>query len=529
MKKHWKLMVVVLGLLVVLAGAAQVVGGRNHHSDDKLDIAAVKRGDLQVEVVESGTVRPVSQVEVKSKVSGRVLQLYADEGDTVAAGQMLARLEIPELLSRRDQIQAQLSQAQERLTESQVAMELERKRVTGDLQDATAAREAAQASLKQLQDGARPEEIAQAQSRLNRTEAQHADAQRNFNRQQELFTQGFVSKDAVDRAQTQLDLANSDVDSAREALALLKAGARKEELDAAKARLRQAEVQLTLAQSGDLRLQQAQSRLRQAAGNVTQLRSALNEVENSVHDADIVAPTAGVVIARGVEAGTMVISATGGFSQGTTIVTIADLSRMQVDIDLNEVDVAKIRVDSEAGVEADALRGQEFAGHVTRISSAALSAQSTSSGLGSAQVVKFLVEVTLDAPGKELRPGMSAKVTIKGESHKATLYLPREAVIKRESGEYVKQITDEPKFREARQRGEAKTTAASQKASGKVTRPDDPSQSYVPLTFTGGHETKVVTGLVTPLWVEILSGLNEGDKAFVEPEHPERRGFNFGP
>ncbi len=519
MKKHWKLLVAVLALLVLLAGAAQVVGGRNQEPGKDLDVTAVKRGDLQVEVTETGSLEPVSQVEVKSKVSGRVLQVQVEEGDRVTPGQVIARLEIPELLSQRDQMSSQLRQAEERLTESQISLRLEEQRVAGNRNEAKASVDAARANLRQLQAGARPEELRQSESHVARAESAFADAARNLQRQKELNAQGFVPKSAVDAAQTQYDMAQSDLDSAKQSLALVRAGARKEELDASQARLEQAEAGLALAETGDLQMQQARSRLRQAGLSVEQLRSALSEIETRVTDATIVSPTSGVVIRRLVEPGSMVISATGGFSEGTTVITVGDLSQMQVNVELNEVDVAKIALGAKATIHPDALRGTTFEGSVTRISPAASQRNATAG----AMVVKFLVEVTVVSPTAALRPGMSAAVSIAGEGRPGTLYLPRDAVIKRADGDYVKLVTDEKYLRE---HGKSSTKDSKEKKDEKRL---EPGEAYRPKTWDWGKEIKVVTGLVTPLHIEILDGLKEGDKVLVDPELPERQGFNFGP
>ena len=521
MKTRWKIVLAVIALLAVVGGSAAVFARRNRTTEDDIEIATVKRGDLHVEVVETGTVEPTSKVDVKSKVSGRVLEVFVEEGDAVAAGQAIARLDIPGLLSRRDQIRAQLRQADEGLTEAELAVQIEARRVVEQLIQAREGVNVARAALQQLEAGPRPEEVRQAEARLERANAQRAEAHRNLDRQRELYDQGFVPRDAVDRAQTQLDVAEADVKSAEEGLALLRAGPRAEEIEQARARLRQAEAELAMAETGELQLQQARSRLRRAAGNVDQLRSALAEIDTQVADAEIVAPTAGVVIARQVEPGSMVIAATGGFSEGTTLVTVGDLSAMQVNVELNEVDVAKIQEGSSAEVTADALRGQTFSGWVTKISPAA----SQRSAQAGTLVVKFRVEVTLDAPDADLRPGMSAKVTITGETHDDTLYLPRDAVVKRENGEYVKFVEDEDALREARkQRGKR---SKQDKDKDDDEKSPNPNAAYEPKTFEWGREVKVVTGLVTPLFVEILEGLAEGDTVLVEPEHSERKGFGF--
>jgi HlyD family secretion protein len=130
------------------------------------------------------------------------------EGDTVTAGQMLARLERSELEARRSAAAAQVA--------------------------------AAQAVLAELVRGARPEEIAQARAALEAAEARRADARRDAERTRRLLEGGAVSREARDKADAQLAVSEAQYAQVREQLAALESGTRRERIAGARAQLDQA-------------------------------------------------------------------------------------------------------------------------------------------------------------------------------------------------------------------------------------------------------------------------------------------------
>jgi HlyD family secretion protein len=159
----------------------------------------------------------LTEAEVSFKIPGRVEERLVSEGETVTAGQVVARLDSQELSQEKALRQAQVSSAR--------------------------------AALAELQAGSRTEEIAQAQALLERAQADQERAQVEFERQKKLYQQEVISTREYDLAKTTRDGAEAKVREARESLALVKKGPRQEKIDQARASLQAAEQALAQAQT----------------------------------------------------------------------------------------------------------------------------------------------------------------------------------------------------------------------------------------------------------------------------------------
>ena len=255
---------------------------------------------------------------------------------------------------------------------------------------------------------------------------------------------------------------------------------------------------------------QAETRYKTAAESLAAAREKAGIVESSGiplstnpnQQLNITAPMDGVVITRSVELGEAVTGA-GSFNAGTVIATVADLSKMIVKVGVSEVDIGKVRLGGPVTVTLDAYPKVRFAGKVSRIAPAARLQD---------QVKVFDVEVTLDNQGKELRTGMTANVSIKGERADHVLAVPVESLFRREDGEvvYVMKPTPTPE--------EAKAAAKAAKAAPKATpNPRDAWKQHF-------EERKVESGLASLSHVQIASGLGEGEEVALEdPTRPKKK------
>jgi HlyD family secretion protein len=159
----------------------------------------------------------LTEAEVSFKIPGRVEERRVAEGETVTAGQVVARLDSQELRQEKALRQAQVSSAR--------------------------------AVLAELQAGSRTEEIAQARALLERAQADQERARMEWERQQKLYQREVISTREYDFAKTALAAAEAKVREAREALTLVRKGPRQEKIDQARASLQAAEQALAQAQT----------------------------------------------------------------------------------------------------------------------------------------------------------------------------------------------------------------------------------------------------------------------------------------
>jgi RND family efflux transporter MFP subunit len=448
-------------------------------------IVIVHRGDVVVRVSENGTLEPVTQVDVKSKVAGRLEKITVKEGDHVSAGQLLALVDPTEITWQVDGLQAQLAAARAGLQQAEENYLLTKTTSALTIARSAAAMEEAKRRLVQTAAPTRRQDIEQQETAVLRADAQVADARRTLARKQMLLDKGFVPQTDVDTAQTALALDEADAASARQHLSLLKEGARPEDVAVAQATVHSAQVQLASDQANAAQTDQRLQDVIRARADVAQDENQLSQTAVQLHDTRIVAPMSGEVIGKYLEEGELVASATAGFAQGAAIVRIANLAHMEVKVNINEVDVARLRVGLPVEIHVDGVPDQTFHGTVTAIAPSSLEADgSSSSAASSGSVVRFAVKIAVTDADKRLRPGMTAAVDILLDRRAHVLTLPAESL---QSGDKVTVVTGA---------GDAVT---------KTTR-------------------SVTVGLRTDSTVEIRSGVKENDRIEVPAvSAPDRR------
>jgi len=423
----------VIALLVMAGGGWWGAGKLRARARPKIEIgrtATVKTGEIAVKVSENGTLEPVTKVDVKSRVGGRVQRIYVKEGDTVSAGTLLAVVDPTEVTRQVEGVKAQLASSRAGLMQAQENYRLTVRQNALAIVRAEAGLAEARARLKQTAAPTRSQDLHQAEATVRRGEAQVFDARRNLARRQALVTKGFVAQTDADTAQTSLALAIADLDAAKDRVELLKEGTRREDIEAARASVRTAEVALqserTNAQSSQLRLRDVE----RAQADVRQIENQLAQQSVQLTETRIIAPIGGEITGKFLEEGELVASATAGFAQGAALVTIADLSKMQVRVNLNEVDVARVRVGMLVEIKVDGVPDQTFHGRVAAIAPSSQSERQSASGGQNAQtgVVRFEVKIAVLERNRKLRPGMTAAAAIVLNRRAGVLLLPAEAV-----------------------------------------------------------------------------------------------------
>ena len=230
-----------------------------------------------------------------------------------------------------------------------------------------------------------------------------------------------------------------------------------------------------------------------AAANVLQSKAQLREVMETLYKTTIYSPMDGIVTQLNVEVGERVLGS--GFSQGTNIMTVADLSNMESVVDVDENDVVLVSVGDTANVTVDAFGDKIFHGVVTEIGNSAKSA-----GLGTQeQVVNFSVKIKMIELDPNLRPGMSCNANIETETVSDVLSVPIQSVTAR---------TDVPVEDDSTKSKEGSDESEMNDMMGKK----EPKE--VVFLVNGGKAKMVVvkTGISDDNYLQIKSGVNEGDE-----------------
>lgn len=403
---RWRRWLMFGGLvLLVLIGGWWLLGGARAQSPARIETATVRRGTLRVTLTAAGKIRPRAQAALNFATAGTVAEVLIREGDRVRKGQPLARLETADLeLAVR---QAEVAYLTQQVIYSQTVQGPKPE----ELAAARAAVRSAQAALQALAAGPDPLDLELA--RLNWEIAKNALWQAQLTRDK---TAGSPLSAPIDLELAKARVGQSELQAeiARLQYEKLKAGARPEQLEAARAQLAQAQANLARLQPDALTLERARWQLEQA-------RLQLEQARRRLEQATLVAPFDGTVTAVNIEVGQVV----GAGIPGGAIV-LADLSDLYLDLTVDEVDVVRLREGMPVEITLDAMPGRTFRGHIEAIAPAAAEAGGTST---------YRVRVVLDDRDPALRAGMSASVEIEVERRENVLLVPNAAVRRdRETG-----------------------------------------------------------------------------------------------
>ncbi|MFQ5899454.1 MAG: efflux RND transporter periplasmic adaptor subunit [Candidatus Methylomirabilia bacterium] len=369
MKLRPRALLVLAALAAVAAGSYVYTQGRGIAPNYRL--AKVERGPLTATVSATGTLNPVITVQVGSQISGQIKALYADFNSKVKQGAIIARID-PEIFEAKvAEAKAQLESARAAVLNQQAQVERNRAEVAN-----------ARAAL------------AEAQAQTAEARVVVLDARRDLDRQGDLLDKGLIAQSEKDAAQAASDSALAQLEAAR-----AKEKAFASSIQASKAQLKVAQAQLEGAR--------AQVRQREAA-----LRQAQVDLAHTI----IRSPVEGVVVSRDVDVGQTVAASL----QSPTLFTIAqDLTRMQVDANVDEADIGRIRPGQRATFTVDSFPGERFGGEVVQIRKAP-------------QVIQNVVtyDVVISAHNHKLRllPGMTANVSVGVDHRRSVLKIPNVAL-----------------------------------------------------------------------------------------------------
>lgn len=351
---------------------------------------ADQRGDPDHLVV-SGTVE-ADEVDVGSKVGGRLTALLAHEGDTVTKGTLLAQFDTDELSARRRQLAAgkAIAQAQE--------LKLKNGPRVQELAQARAGVEAASAQLRELTAGSRREDIAAAEATWRAAEAQAAQAAADYDRAQQLFAEDVIARADLDAALARRDSTRRNADAAKQQFAKAKAGPRPEEIAAAQARVKQAQSAYDLLAAGS-----RPEDITAAGAQVEAAQADIDVLGIQIAESKVFAPDAGTILTVNRQVGDLVLPNQPVFSLLLT-------RSYYVQVFIPEAKLSWVQPGAKATLKVDTYPDETFTGTVTFL---ATQGEFTPRNLQTREKrvdQTFRCKVTVDDPGK-LRPGMVCDVT----------------------------------------------------------------------------------------------------------------------
>lgn len=534
-----KAAIVIVVLLVLFCGLGSFVMramSQAKASTDTAPTGKAQRGDLVVTVVATGTIDANKTVEVKSQVSGRLAKLLVEEGDLVKEGVLIAVIDpletqlrvkqdeanfrgaqsviarsAVEIKQRKLSVKAAYDQALSRVKQLEIESNAQPTLTKASIAEAETALNTALQQREQLVASTLPNLRTTADSALHEAQANYDNALREYQRQSQLGTKGYIPGKDVDTAKLTLDLAEVRLKSAHDnadridsqfrtekaradetvrqsQAALIRARVNAFQDKSKRAEYVQAQADLEKARAALLDPEILDHQRDQSKASVDQLAAVLGDSQRQLRETTVRAPLTGIVTKKMLQVGEL---ATGlsSFSAGTPIVRIEDRRNMRVKLNVNEIDTAKMKVGMQANIDVDAIPSHPYSGIIRRIAPASVEAPSGSTTTDA--VVKYEVEIQVTDADSRLRSGMSAKCTIDVIRHTNTLVLPVEYVTREGRDAYV-QLNS-------------------------VKKGEKPSRKKIEIGAESGSK------------IEILGGLKDGDVVYRPAFNgPERKGMMQG-
>jgi HlyD family secretion protein len=352
------------------------------------------------ELYYSGTIEAV-QSNLAFQVAGRVQSVTVDEGRAAVAGEVLAVLDRRELGALRDQAAANLVRAEQGLRQLETVLAVNRHVLPAEVERAGAAVDALRAQVQAAESGLRSQDVERARLAAESTRVALDNARRDKQRYDELFSRGVVAERVRDTYALQFETALREHQRALEAYAQAREGSRREDIDAARARLAEGEAALRLARSNLQKIEASESDVEAARAQAAAAAAALRVAEVQLDHAVLKAPYAGIILSRGVEPGEVV-------APNQEVLSIADLSTVDLKVFVEETEIGRVRPGQAVEVRIDTFPDKRYAGRVAYVSPQAEFTPKIIQTQKERVKLVFLVKIHVPNPDHELKPGMPA-------------------------------------------------------------------------------------------------------------------------
>jgi HlyD family secretion protein len=425
---------VFITIAVVLIGAA-VVGANVYFKKDKgltVTTDSIKTRDLEAIVSASGKIQPKRLVNIAAETPGRVVNLAVQEGDRIHKGQFLLQIDPKSLSTRVDSGAASL-----------------------------------QANVLTLD---------QMRQSIETARAQLVQAQQNQARQQDLWKQQLTTREALDKAENDVKVAQSAV-------------------------------------------QEREKQMKPQESRITQERATLESARYDLSKVRIESPIDGIVTRRNIQEGETAVIGTMN-NAGTVLLQLADMGVIQAEVEVDETNIPNVQLGQKAKITIDAIPDKSFKGHVSEIGNSPIQAATGATGT---QATNFKVVVMLDEIVPEVRPGFTATADITTATRKDVVSVPIPAVAVRElvydaGGQVVK----EPKVDKKRRAADAAAAAAASSTELKPGQTRKETEGVFVVRDAKAEFVPIKMGIAGDKYFEVLSGLKTGDQVITGPYNSVR-------
>jgi len=420
-----KKLLIGLIVLVVVGGVVAANFLLKKENGKTVATETIQKRDLEAVVSASGKIQAKTQINISSDTMGRVTELAVEEGQRVKKGQFLMQIDPRQQRTAAERMQASLGGARSQLEETRSAINTARENLN-----------------------------------LSRETAR---------RQRELWTQQLTTRDALDRAENEVKVRETQ--------------------------LRQTEQSLSTQEQ-----------------RIRENQASLSGAQYDLSKARIESPIDGLIVRRNIEQGETVVIGTMN-NAGTQLLVIADMSIIEAEVEVDETDIPSVQLGQVAKVRIDAIPDKTFTGKVTEVGNSPI--QTTTAGTTGQTATNFKVTIQLDTEIAEVRPGFTCTADITTATRKKVVAVPIQAMAVREVIYDDKGAIVRPPKQEGKKRPSVEPTASAEELKPGQTRKE--VEGVFVLRDKNALFLPVKTGIAGDKFFEVLDGLKDGDKVITGP------------
>ena len=467
---------IIIAVVVVAVLASIVIISVIASRKEEPEVVTVKlevRPELKQTVTASGEIRPIRYIKLTSEVPGRIEEIYVNPGDMVSKGKPLVRIDPTQLQSSQE---AQWAATQASINDVQNA-----RNAVSQAQQALVVAEASVESAKQ--------QVIALQTNVERAQVALNAAQRELKRFTELVESGVSSRLEYDRARDDYDNAKIALETAKANLEAQRIAVKEATERANQQRIAVKEAQTSI-KSSEMRASQQQAMLR---GQTSQREKATQ-----------LSPLNGVIADIPTRVGEYAVSQL----STTPLMTIADMSQINIEVNVDETEINNVQVGQQAKVKVDALGDKEIKAVVVQKNPLAISKSDQTGGLSNRVNVQEAKEFKVTLELRELpediqsslRPGMSSTATITTNTKNNVLAVPLESIVEK-----------------APAASPSATIASSVPAASPGGEKSKPQKGVYVIENNKVRFVEVTTGITGEADIEITSGLKATDEIVRGP------------
>jgi len=430
-----KILIAVVAVVLV-GGIAGTAWWFRRSTAPTVTAETIKTRDLEAIVSASGKIQPKRFVNISADTSGRVVNLAVNEGDRVKTGQFLMQIDPRNLQTRVESGQAALQSAESILEQQKQAVETARMQLTV--------------------------------------------AQQNLTRQQDLWKAQLTTREALDRAENDVKIAQSN-------------------------------------------MAERQKQVRAQELSLGEHRAALNNARFDLSKVRIESPIDGIVTRRNIQEGETAVVGTMN-NAGTVLLTVADMSVIQAEVEVDETNIPTVSLGQQAKISIDAIPDRTFKGHVTEIGNSPIQATTGQNTSTTQQATNFKVVVVLDEQVPDVRPGFTCTADVTTATRSNVLSVPIPAVAVRELIYDAKGNIVKPPQTQQRRQANTVNAPPLELEPGQTRKETE----GVFLVRTGHAQfVPIKIGIAGDRYFEVLAGIKLGDQVITGP-YNSVRGMNDG-